>query len=226
LRRWHGPAVYNGAYLQPLGSGFPTIGAAEIHAVKALPDGRVMFGGTFNGTAGGVPMIDNIAFWNGYTFLPIDLDVAGNANYSDLIVTTLGTMYVAFRTAGTALAPSVAQVINSGMAQAYPTVVFRNPGTINQNIYEFNNATSSDYMFFQLAILPSETLTLQLAPGTRSFTSSYGRNVFGNILGGSNLATWKLLPGTNSIVCFADGSVQTSIYWSPRHWSADAGTTF
>lgn len=219
-------AVYNGAYLQPLGSGFPNTGQALIHRVAPLADGRVVFGGTFQGTAGGVTMIDNVAFYNGYTFLPIDIDLPGAARVSDVLVNTLGTMFVAFRTTGTAQAPSVTQVVNSGMAQAYPTFVFRNPGTINQNIYELNNATTGDYMFFQLAILPSETLTLTLTPGARSFTSSYGRNVFGNILGGSNLATWKLLPGTNSVVCFADGSVQTSMYWTPRSWSADAGTTF
>ena len=74
---------------------------------------------------------------------------------------------------------------------------------------------------------PGEEATLRLQPGQRSFTSNVFGNIYNRILPESNLAEWALAPGTNYVSFFADNdSLITSIYWRPRLWSIDGGTTY
>lgn len=214
-------AVYNGVQLAPLSSGFPN---GEMHVAKYMQNGNVLFGGTFAGTAGGVPMIDNAAIWTGANFIPLDIDFPGAANISDMLQLPNGTMYVAYRTSGTAQAASVATLVNTGKAEVYPILRMRNLGSTNARPYQLANTSTGAYIYFNLMMLGSETCTLALQPGARSFQSNIRGNLFGNIMASSNLAAFNLLPGTNTVSFFSDANIEASFYWQPRSWSLDGGT--
>lgn len=228
-------AVYNGVGFQPLGSGVGTLQAALTYTTKVLPlaDGRVLVAGPgWSGSAGAISLIDNIAIWTGATYLPLDIDLKGaadpNAYIADALQTPGGTLYVCGSFSGTAQAPAVAQLVNAGMGEAYPTISTRNIGASNISLYQIANTFTGDYLFFNnLVLQPAEEVTITTTPGARSFTSSFRGNIFGYILGGSNIASFKLMPGTNYLSMFASsGSLATSIYWTPRSESIDGGTIF
>lgn len=229
-----GAAVWNGVAQSNLGTGvsFNTGGAAGTSSDlwSILADGttgNVIFGGLVN-QAGGINTSGNYAVWNGYSWLLPDIFFSNYGTTYAMAKSVQGDFYIAGDFQGTANAASVGTIVNLGMAQAYPTVKMRNVGVSGTaRVYQLLNTTTGDGIFFNLNLLPGEEATLDLTPGDRSFQSSFTGNIFGKILPGSNLSTWRLLPGTNYVSHFADsGSVQTSIYWSPRHHSADAGTVF
>lgn len=218
---------FNGAGLTPVGSGltYSSGAASEIHAALYDRDGFLWLGGRFN-QSGGVLFTDPIARYTGYSFLPADIAFSGNGTINAIVQDLGGTIWVGGGFVGTAQAASVAQLVNSGLAQVYPTIRMKNIGASGTaRVWQLVNTTTGDGVYFNLSLQPQEEAILNLQPGTRSFTSNYQGNIFGAILPGSNLATLRLLPGTNYMSFYSDsGSVQTSIYWTPRSWSADMGT--
>lgn len=186
--------------------------------------GRVYLGGRFDAIAG-IPYPSNLAFYLGGAFAPADIDLA---NIGDVYAITLapdGTMVIGGGFQGTANAASIAKLSNAGMAQVYPVVRFRAPSSGTARVFQLANTTTGDTIYFNLSLLAGETATLSLIPGRRAFTSDYRGNILSSIIPGSNLATWRMLPGTNTISCFIDNfNCATSIYWRPRGWSADLGT--
>jgi len=221
-------AVWNGVQFSALGSGFPDASNnTQCLAVAEAPNTNIYFGGTFNGTAGGVPINDGLAIWNGYSFLPADiaLPVPGANRVRDILFTPTGTMYISSYSPGTAQAAAVAQVINTGMAPAYPTLRIRNPSSGTARVYQLLNTTTGDGLFFNLNLAAGEEVSLTMQPTKRSFVSSFFGPIPDRILRGSNQERWRLLPGTNYVSFFADNdSLVTSFYWTPVHESADGGT--
>jgi hypothetical protein len=73
-------------------------------------------------------------------------------------------------------------------------------------------------------MVPFEIANLSLIPGSVSFVSNIRGNLLNDIIGGSNITTWRLLPGTNRISFLADNDdLKADIWWTPRHQSADGG---
>lgn len=187
-------------------------------------NGNLLAGGIF-GTAGGIITPDGLARWNGAAWLPTDIVLSGQGSVLALAQTAQGTLFVGGNFSGTASAQSLAQVVNYGKAAAYPTFVFRNTSTTaDARLYQLQNITTGDTLFFNLTLQPFAEATLTLTPGSRSFTASQG-NVFGGLMPGSNLTSWRLLSGTNTIGFLSNSdSLIVSMYWTPRSWSIDAGT--
>jgi hypothetical protein len=113
-------------------------------------------------------------------------------------------------------------------AAYYPTLRLRNRSASGTaRLYQLLNTTTNNGIYFNYVMQPGESALLTLQPGARSFQSSAQGNIFGQILPGSNLASFGLLPGTNYVSFFADNdSLEASFFWTPRSWSADGGTTF
>ena len=217
---WH-TAAWNGVQFQPFGSGvtgFPLTGF-----VRA--DNSLLVGGLVT-AANNVPVPTGGVVWNGATFVPMDVALPGiTGGFNSFTETPDGTLYAGGYFFGTGRAASVTTIVNKGRAQTYPTVRFRNTSTGTARIYQLANTATGDAIYFNLALLGGEQATLELTPGNRSFISSFRGNIFGNIMPGSNLATWVLQTGTNYVSLFADNdSLETSIYWPLRGWSIDTGT--
>jgi hypothetical protein len=135
-----------------------------------------------------------------------------------------GTMYAGGLFDGQGTAASVTTLVTSGMAESYPTLRVFNRAAVTSRVYQLLNTTTGDGLWFNYIMQPGEIVTLTTTPGNRSFTSSVRGNIFGAILGGSNIASWRLLPGTNTVSFLADNpSVQADLFWTPRSSSIDGG---
>jgi hypothetical protein len=186
--------------------------------------GEIFLAGGFL-NAGSVAFPDRMAAFNGYSFLPLDIILPNLPTVNALALSRAGTLYVGYSNAGTATAASVATIINTGRAIVQPIFRCRNFGAGTARVYQLLNTLTNDKIYFNLVLQPGEEITLNLIPGQRSFTSSFRGTIANTVLPGSNLANWKLLPGTNYVSFFSDsGSIQTSLSWRPRHWSVDGGT--
>lgn len=222
-----GIALWNGIQYSALGSGLMPTGAPTVYQMLPTADGQIQAVGAFTSSGNAITFPDAMGLWNGYTWLPFDVDIEASSGIQAIAQGLDQTVYVAGNMSGTAMAASVTQIVNTGVAEAYPTLRTRNTGSGTARIYELLNTTTGDSLYFNLVLQPNEEAILDLTPGERSFTSSFQGPIFGRILPGSNIATWRLLSGVNTVSFFADSdSLTTALYWRPTHWSADSGTVY
>jgi hypothetical protein len=168
------------------------------------------------------------SIWNGYTqIIPDCLLLSGQTGVYAFGEDALGTLFCGgalSATSATSAAAAYAGIVNQGMADAYPVVYMRNVSTTNtRRVWSLVNNTTNDELYFDLLMLPQEEVTINMTPGRRSITSSQRGNMISSLLTGSNLATWRLIPGTNWVSSMAQSSILTNIFWRPRHWAIDGG---
>lgn len=224
IAQWNGVSF---SQVGPNGLGLPANQAFVNTLSVNQSTGQLFAAGIgWNLLAGSVPIPDNLAQWNGASWLPFDIDLTpGNSKVKVIAFDARGYLYVGGSFTGTAQAASVGTIINSGGAQAYPHMRLRNLSTGTARVYQLLNTTTGDGIYFNLALLAGEQADLELLPGNRSFQSSMRGNIFNTILPGSNLATFTILPGTNTVSFFADNdNLEASFFWQPRGWSIDSGT--
>ncbi len=219
-------AFWNGVQFAPLGGGI-TNGLPVTAFVRN--DNSLLVSGYIS-QVGSVPTPSGAVIWNGFTFLPFDIAVTipgGGAGIWDFTQTPDGTVWAGGDFFGSAKAASVTQIVNTGRSAVYPTMRLRNLSSGTAQVYQLVNGVSNDGIYFNLAMLPQEQVTLTLKPGARALTSNVRGNLLRSVVPGSNLATFNLAPGTNYISFFADNdSLEASFFWQPKGWSIDSGTVF
>lgn len=222
----NGIARWNGAQWQTLNGTLDLSGA--IWSLAPTANGQVWMGGSFTSAGGLTNIPDALTRWNGNVFIPVDIDIpagtfAGLPQVAAIAEDNLGGIYIAGNFRGTATAAAVASIVNDGAANAYPVLVLRNSAASPVPLYQFTNNSTGDGVWFNVSILPGETMRLDLRNNEKTFSSDFRGNILGGIVPGSNLTTWRLTPGTNSVSFFAGStSVEAAIYWRPRAWSDDA----
>ena len=215
-------AEWNGAGWSQAGAGV----AGRVSALGIRADNSYLLSGSWT-SAGGITTPDSAAIWTGATYLPLGIDLPGQPNINAILETSDTTVYLGGLFSGTAQAAQSFAVVNAGRAQAYPTLRMRNLSSGTARAFHLINFTTGAALYFNLPLISGEMVTLTLAPGARSFTSSFRGNVFGGIMPGSNLTTWSLLSGTNNLSFFGDNdSLEVSLYWQASSWSIDGGTIF
>jgi hypothetical protein len=213
---------WNGIQWQPDGVGLN----GRVRTLFVLNDNRVIVAGSFQ-SAGSISIPDNIAIWNGATYLPLDLDLPDGAEVFTATQTNDNTLYVGGSFSGTGYAASVGTIVNSGRAEAFPSLRLRNLGAGTGRVFQLLNTTTGNGIYFNYTLLGGEQAVLTLNPGNRSFQSTFRGNVLSSVLPGSNLATFSLLPGTNYVSFFSDNdSLEASFYWTPVGHSIDSGTVY
>jgi hypothetical protein len=174
--------------------------------------------GTTFTSLGNISVTRGLAYWNGSTYIPIDVST-GSDGY---LIQPLpdGSLIVGFNGSVTALAAGVTSVTNGGTSAAYPRISIVGPG----QLYSVKNVTTGDALYFNgLTLATGETLVIDLRAGVKSLVSNF-RNCLSYLSPASNLATWRLLPGANSVsILCANASATASIVWSERYWSIDGG---
>lgn len=124
---------------------------------------------------------------------------------------------------GTVTAASLTTLTNNGIATAYPTFRLTGPGTV----YSLRSYTTGDVIYFSLTLHAGEIAFLDLTPGAIRFYSNFRSSLLNTILPGSNLATFRLVPGANSISLFiagtTDGNTAAWAYWRKPHHAIDGG---
>lgn len=212
-------AKWNGTAWASLAGG--AVGTA-IWSLQVTSNGVLHAGGNFT-SIGGITVPDSAAFWNGWTWVPIDINLPGDAIITSMLVDEqFGKTYVGYTTTGSAYSATVTAP-NLGTATAYPKVIFTGPG----RIYQLKSYTTGKAIYFDYLMQAGEVAILDLNPQHISFVSySFGAvvNVMHLILPGSNL-NFPLLPGINNISCYMFGSTTaaTSIVmtWRGQYWSLD-----
>lgn len=213
-------AQYNGSAWTPLGTGLSG-GSAEISVLRVLPDGTILAGGSFT-TANGITTLQNIARWNGSSWVFIDVDI-GWTSVRAMASKSDGTLAISGNgTTTTGTASAVTTITNIGTARSYPTIVIKGPTTGTARIYQITNETTGRAIYLNYTINAGETTRLVFQPDNLSFTSDFQGNISGKILAGSNEADFFLQPGANSIGFFsADSTVTASLHYRPTYASID-----
>lgn len=220
-------AQWSGQAWSAMGSGISSPGPGQIVVYRLLADQQT---GNVYGVGIGAPNAsftfpDNMGVWNGYRWLPLDIDLASSPTIQSIFLTPGRTLYVGGNFTGTADAAGVAQVVNTGMAPAYPIIKARNNSGAAIQLYQVINTLTGAALYFDLRLEIGEEVTYVSEPGNRSFTSSFRGNIFSSIVPGSNPSDFNLLSGTNYLSFFASsGSIAASVFWTPRSDSFDAGT--
>lgn len=209
-------ARWNGVTWLPLSSGV----GAPINALTVRQDDGMLFAvGQFT-VAGGLSIPDTMAQWNGYAWFPLDIDIQ---LAPDTAITTVaappdGSLLVGFGTPASATSAAVTTITNTGSAATYPILTVQGPG----RVYQLVNWTAGEAIYFNLALLAGEELTIDLRLGRKTIMSSFRGNLLGVLVPGSTLTTWRLLPGDNLVSLFVDqASASATLTWSERHWSID-----
>jgi hypothetical protein len=160
----------------------------------------MIVGGQFT-TAGGRALADRVARWTGTAWMPLDIDLPGSDAVTAIAAHPDGRLAIGSLTSGTATSSTTdTTIVNAGSAPAAPIITAMGPGSLESIV----NWTSGKALYLDLDLVDGETLTIDLTPGSVSVLSSVRGNVGGSVLSGSDLASWRLLPGANTIVAKAD----------------------
>jgi hypothetical protein len=207
-------AVYNQTAWFALGDGVND----SVLSVKVGIDGLVYVSGAFS-QAGNLTIADRMALWNGYTWTHLGIDLAGNATVYTFLpseievdpVTEAYALYLGWLSDvfyGTTVVPGIVSANNEGTISAFPQIVFSRSGGDDATIQLLRNDRTTRELLFNYSLLDGESLTIDLNPKNRTITSSFFGPRMGAVLANSDLSTWQLLPGSNSVSSFVseDGS--------------------
>lgn len=197
----------------------------QVWSIGIAPDGKVIATGGFT-TVGSLSTTDRIAAWNGSTWLPLDVNLSGApVTYSvafgtpDATVPSNYDMFIGWSTTGAATFAGDTTVTNPGTAPAYPRIIIKRSGGTSARIVSVRNHTTGKELSFDYALLDGETLTVDTHPDRQTCESSFYGARPGAILAGSDLGSFMLLPGANTITTFVDdvGSPTITAYmlWAP-----------
>lgn len=125
---------------------------------------------------------------------------------------------IGFDSTGSAVATGMSSVENNGTTNAYPIFKASGPG----QIYQIENYTTGEGIYFSLTLQDGEEVTLDLRPGKKTFVSTFRGNIIHTILEGSDVESFHLMPGENSVSLFIDdATAEAYLVWNEYHWSID-----
>ncbi len=206
-------SYWNGTQFFPLGSGFNE----PAFSVGVDNTGRIYGGGVFT-VAGGVVLPDKAAIWTGSVWTSLDIDLPGNAAIWAISTTATG-VFIGFDTSGSATASGITSLTYNGDTYGYPILTATGPG----QLYQLSNLTTEHNIYFDILLEDGETVSLDLRPGYKTFTSTFRGAVDDSILEGSDVESFFLLPGTNNIsILIDDASASGFMLWNERFMSFDS----
>jgi hypothetical protein len=229
----NGPILYYTVYKLLAGGTVSTIAAEtdpggvgnSIRAVYANAQGWVYIGYIGPLTVGSVTYVDGSAYLLYYkgSYFQSELNLAGGFMGAYGFLETDRRLIVAENAHnGSQVSTATSTLTNSGTAAAAPIIRMVGPGTVS---IIRNYTTGAAIYFNNLTLATGEVATLNLTPGAISFTSSLRGNILNTILPGSNLTTFKILPGANQISAFVGGTTSAAtliaLWWRIAHWSVD-----
>jgi hypothetical protein len=173
----------------------------------------LIVGGLFT-EAGGFVFGDRLARWTGASWLPFPLDLPGTPQVTAIASHRDGRLVFGYNTTGTATGSAAdTDVVNPGTAPAAPVFLATGPGRIES----ITNWTTGKTIAFDLVLQTGETVFVDLTRENLSVLSTMRGNLGGFVLPGSDLLSWRLLPGTNTIVVKSEASVY--MRWRPTYLS-------
>jgi hypothetical protein len=217
--------AWNGAQWASLAQGIGS-GTASMFVEAIITSPKIIVGGAFS-YAGSVITPDALAQWTGGAWVPLDITLgavgAGTLKIAAIVPDGTGGIYIGGFFFGTARAAVVTPIVlSNNSAQTPVRIRMRAPSSGTARVFQFNNQTNNNALFFNTVLQSGETLTIDTVAGSAAAVSSYRSNMISAIIPGSNIAKWNLGAGTNYISFFADNNaMQTDIFYRPRFWSND-----
>lgn len=211
-------AQYNGAGWSAMEQGVGEIPLFNAMAYDSTNNQLyVSTGCLLNGTK--IP--DKMAVWGGTNWAPVGIDLPGNATLSAINIAN-NVLTLGYNTTGAASAAAVTTINNTGTAVTYPILTACAPTSTSARLTQLVNETTRDAIYFSLDLVAGEEVTLDLRPGKKTLVSNLRGNLISTVHPVSNLATWKLIPGNNTVSFFmSSGSGSARLHWTPRYWSLD-----
>jgi hypothetical protein len=179
------------------------------------------------------------ASWNGSTWSYLDAAPPQQADLENcdglcICVTNANEIALSFDFS-TATLPSLffwggqpIDLVNEGSAIAHPTLICSIAnGTHGQLL--IRNQTTGDELRMETQMPDGGSFWLDMSPGNIRTYSNFGIPIEHTLYDGSSLATFKLAPGSNRLIVFADRSYAiaevciTGIFWRNNFWSMDGG---
>ena len=200
-------AKWDGSTWAALGSGVNN----NVNVLAVAPDGSLYAGGAFT-SAGGNPLSDRAALWNGYRWLPLDIDFPGAPYVNSIVFPNSETVYLGGGSSGTALCSAI-NTITSVTSEVYPQLsITASTATTVQYI---ENKTTKKRVWVNYNMLPGETLTFDFNKAT--LVSSAWGNVLRAVAPGCSMK-FSLAKGTNSVWLFVPtGTVTAQLSWYPQY---------
>jgi hypothetical protein len=206
----------------PLGDGIGAgLGSEEVYSLAVAPNGDIYVGGLFT-KAGDLLVADRVARWNGYAWTHLDVNLPGTPTVYTIVARPSGDIYLGFDTEGNAEVAGINTITNAGSATAYPIIEIKRTGGTSATLQSLINETTGDELLFNLPILDGETITIRLEARKKEVISSYRGNVQRYLLRASDLDTFGLLPGANTISAFIAQAGSPTITVTLR-WTAPIG---
>lgn len=200
---------FNGTAWFPLGVGADGI----VRNIDVADDETVVITGDF--TRVGSVDTDHLALWNGATWVALDIDLEGNG-YA-VLFDAEGRLYVSADTLNANTA-GVTNVTNIGTAEVAPKLYITGPCTFKW----IENQTSKKRLYIDLEILEDEEVMIDFATG--QVRSEVRGDLSWAVQVASDMRSWVLLPGVNTISALMTTDIQSTmqISYVPRFWSADS----
>jgi hypothetical protein len=177
--------------------------------------------------AGGIRLPDGggQAIWNGTAWKTLDFARDPSDVIRAIEIADNGDLYVGGQGMTSASVTAVQTITNNGTQITKPILEVFAPSTASVSLFVFKNSVTQSEINFNLVLQAGEKVTLDFENIT--FVSDFRDNIIGNILPQSNLASFRMLPGENSIGLFTsgDGAASATLRWKKRHWSIDAGSS-
>lgn len=218
-------AEWNGTTFLDMNGG--ASGDPVVNDLAVGGNGVLIIGGSFLSSMGGAG-VTRLAFWNGTTYYPPDF----NLNVS-LKSFALGGKYdlITGGTNGNWTTSVKTTIINNGTRTTSPRFHIKpeNDGASYEfSLYHLEIYESSSFIRFQpWEIGAEETIIIDVRPGRVEVTSNVTGNNLNAVNRASNMADFKLLPGSNSVIAFADfvdATYEISMIWDELFWSADGSS--
>lgn len=217
-------AVWNGASWSALGAGLsPTVTGYEAAIYEDEGPGIVVAGAY---TLVSNPAVQWLTRWTGSVWVagPVFFST-GSGNYllsagNSGQVQFLGGVFNYLTISNSMVVPGVATV-NVNTQTNNVKLVFTGPGTL----VSVKNYATGDEIYFNLTLNAGEVATLTLGQKV-SFISNFRGNIASTIVGVSNLAKFRLLPGANNVAVFMTGTTggvsAAAIVYKEMYQSLDA----
>jgi hypothetical protein len=205
-----------------MGIGLGSTSAQNVFALTVSPTGELWAGGRFQSAGSRYTFPDGLARWTGASWVSGDINLFAAGTVRAIEFAPDGGMYIGGTFAGIGTAASVLTFFSMAGAATYPTIRMTAPASGTARVFQLLNTYTKDALYFDLVLQRNEQVTVSMRPGSTTITSTFRGNIISALLPGSNIAKWRLLPGTNYISFFADNtSLRTDFFHRPRFWSND-----
>ena len=205
----NGIGVYNGVSWLPLGAGMP---GGSVNTIVFDRKGGLYATGVYE--VAGTIDAPGMAYWNGSSWVNLDIEspFPGVAIPWALALGGDGSLTIGNDTNANPLSvAALTTITNTSSMIAYPKLVITNTTASNVVLYNMRNINSDKAIYFDLTLLPSEIVTLILDPTRISMVSNTRGNLLSTILPGSDVSSFALQPGSNTISFFAASASVTAI---------------